>query len=376
MRLQVTLLLLFGSFLKGFCLVSVEKAEDFCDIKITDFNTYEITCPRPAKEAKESTTENGAERSTTENGAEKSTTENGAEKSENLCCRLYKNKADGSDWELNAWSNGEGQSYCEPKKSTDDFHRKMVKNNSTEGNSCKVTIESQVKDKDDQFIDNFKWKLSVKKGDQANYSAYEFDVFPKNCTPVQALEQEGYLLDYAVKNGGIKGFDDEDSILQFQKECHDDEDCNFYAISDKGDTPGVGRYKRTKYTHFCQSPGSLVIQKDNPAYFNNQCDAHFPNNTCSMANTWIPSVEYTEVDDLSQCSDKCSDNGYFSYVQLDKNLKKCGILNQIVESNNVTFCTLSGYTTYSKKWERANCKQIARMYPFLQGDQASFGCHK
>ena len=149
----------------------------------------------------------------------------------------------------------------------------------------------------------------------------------------------------------------EKTVLQFKDKCHKAVNCHYYALTDKG----VGTYKKSDLTHFCQSPGSLIIQKDNPAYFNDKCD-NFPNKTSSMANTWIPSVEYTEVDDLSQCSDKCSDNGYFSYVQLDKNLKKCGILNQIVESNNVTFCTLSGYTTYSKKWEIANCKPIARMY--------------
>ena len=356
MRLQVTLLLLFGSFLKGFCLVSVEKAEDFCDIKITDFNTYEITCP--AKEAKEeSITENAAEKSTTENGAEKSTTENVSEKSENLCCRLYKSKADRSDWELNAWSNGEGQSDCERKKSTDDFHRKMVKDNSTEGNSCKVTIESQVKDNDDRFIDNFKWKLSVKKGDQTNYSAYEFDVFPKNCTAIQYLEQEGYLLDYAVKNGKVLAFGAEDSILMLKKKCHNHDKCQFYTVAD-----GVWMYKKIDFTHFCKSPGSLVIQKDNPAYFNEQCSSQIGDNTTrSKANTWIPSVGYTEVDDLSQCSDKCSENGFFSFfISDDKKLKKCGILNQTVKSNNETFCTLSGYTTYSKKWEIGNCKSIAR----------------
>ena len=182
---------------------------------------------------------------------------------------------------------------------------------------------------------------------------------------MQALDQQGYLENYApstndqgknLVGGTFNNRETRPSFIKFmEQDCENVKGCYYLSITkDKG----FQSFKTSDITHFCESPGSLIIQKDNPAYFNDKCSAHFSNNTGILANTWIPSVEYTKVDDISKCSDKCSENGYYSW---NNDLKQCGILNQTVESNNATFCTLSGYTTYSKKWEFGNCKPIAGM---------------
>ena len=141
MRLKVTLLLLLASFLqKEFCLASFDN----CDIKITNFNTYEITCPKPnPKDVKVS--KNDTESS------DESTTETVAG---NLCCRLHNNIATSgttiADVETNAWLSG--QSECEPFKSTSSTwgevrqYTDMVEDTSTKGNTCKVTLKSEIKD--------------------------------------------------------------------------------------------------------------------------------------------------------------------------------------------------------------------------------------
>ena len=143
----------------------------------------------------------------------------------------------------------------------------------------------------------------------------------------------------------------------FKDKCQTHPNCHYYATSETG----VATYKKgNNETHFCQSKGGLVILKGNSKYFDERCVADFPNNpdACSLADTWIPSLEYTQVANLTECSDRCPDNGFYSW---NEDWKKCGILNQKDEDNNATFCTLSGYTTFSKACETSNCKKITGM---------------
>ena len=139
MRLKVTLLLLLASFLqKEFCLASFDN----CDIKITNFNTYEITCPKaaePKEEVKDEST-------TTTEG-------NTNPESERLCCRLTK-KRYSFDHEMSVW--GRDAPNCEaiePENLTNEdlFFYKMVKNTTIEGNTCKFVLESGILDNESKI---------------------------------------------------------------------------------------------------------------------------------------------------------------------------------------------------------------------------------
>ena len=144
MRLQVTLLLLLGLFLKeGFCIFPDSKV-DVCDIKIKDFNTYEITCPKP----KPSEVDDGEnERKDQDQGTVIT------KDSKNLCCRLHVSfgTAQGNI-ETNTWHSGQS-SDCEISTTSTSSTwgkvkrlSKMVTDTSTGGNACKLTIKSEIED--------------------------------------------------------------------------------------------------------------------------------------------------------------------------------------------------------------------------------------
>ena len=133
MRLKVTLLLLLASFLqKEFCLASFDN----CDIKITNFNTYEITCPKaaePKEEVKDEST-------TTTEG-------NTNPESERLCCRLTK-KVYSFDHKMSVWGRDAPNCVGSVNLTNQDlFYEKMVKNTRIEGNTCKVVLESGIENK-------------------------------------------------------------------------------------------------------------------------------------------------------------------------------------------------------------------------------------
>ena len=128
-------------------MASSENEENLCDIKITDFNTYEITCPKSnPNEVKESTTESSDE----------STTKTVAEESENLCCRLYRTEKTTSGTYIShlvvkTWVRGQPTDCASPETSDVKIVAeilKMVTSTSIpmEGNSCKVILNAELYD--------------------------------------------------------------------------------------------------------------------------------------------------------------------------------------------------------------------------------------
>ena len=139
MRLKVTLLLLLASFLqKEFCLASFDN----CDIKITNFNTYEITCPKPEPE----------------NNATASNTDDNQEEGK-MCCRLQKivrqvvpsskdQRVETYYHDKLVWDNVADDCKLETTLDADDKYVKMIENGFVEGNSCKVILKSNISESD------------------------------------------------------------------------------------------------------------------------------------------------------------------------------------------------------------------------------------
>lgn len=144
MRLKVTLLLLLGLFLKKeFCLASSENEENLCDIKITDFNTYEITCPKPEPE----------------NNATASNTDDNQDEEGKMCCRLQKivrqvvpsskdQRVETYYHDKLVWDNVADDCKLETTLDADDKYVKMIENGFVEGNSCKVILKSNISESD------------------------------------------------------------------------------------------------------------------------------------------------------------------------------------------------------------------------------------
>ena len=344
MRLKVTLWLLLGAFPWEFCWAENEA----CDIEIEDYNTYTITCPSLKRN--------------------ESITEVDKNEPESLCCRLWKTEyqevqsPDGARTEVyphEKFAFGTEQADCKLDKNvTGDKHFNMIVNGSIEEQdgvrACRVVLTSTISEAEGKTD----WFIQVRRPENIGRNGtspktYDFHVLPQKCTPIQTLEQQGYLEGYAPSDNDKAKHDLEkgssDSFLDYKKKCENDVNCYYFATTEKG---GVATYTKDHLTHFCQSKDSLVVQKGNSAYFD-ECKMDFQSQGCSMPNTWIPSVAYSHANNKSECAAKCSTKtGFYSW---NEGLKKCGILDQKNGSAG-TFCQLSGYVTYSKNCETQKCQ--------------------
>ena len=154
MRLQVTLLLLLGLFLKELCLAS----KNLCNIKIKDFNTYEISC------TKDESNNTGSEDQDQESGSLESNnteTENQEQKPRSLCCQLLKevkitDHEEASGFRIQhhvKFAIQVGDTKCVVPESVDekDIYKKMVVDSFIEENTCKITLRSNVKESDSKY---------------------------------------------------------------------------------------------------------------------------------------------------------------------------------------------------------------------------------
>ena len=157
MRLQVTLLLLLGLFLKEFCLGFYSNDDNnVCDMKIKDFNTYEISCTKDKYNNSYSTV---VKINNTGIRVESNNTESGNQDQESgsLCCQLRKevvipnhDNPNGPTTVDNhvkfAWGRGEDECTVPESVSEIDFFKKMVQNSFIEGNTCTAILKSNIEE--------------------------------------------------------------------------------------------------------------------------------------------------------------------------------------------------------------------------------------